>query len=134
MKNQKMNKHKSGGYVMATSVIAAILIETARPEILANFYRKGLGLPAPQQTGDHHIGFDIDRVYLGFERIKGGVAKPSGTISIWFYVEDIKAAFNRFVETGALVIENSTLQDNGEILAKLQDLDGNLMGLIQKAK
>jgi predicted enzyme related to lactoylglutathione lyase len=119
---------------MAISVIAAILIETEWPETLANFYSKGLGLPASQQTGDNHIGFDIDRVYLGFERVKGGIAKPSGTMSIWFYVEDIKAAFNRFVEIGALVIENSTLQDNGETLAKLQDLDGNLIGLIQKAK
>jgi predicted enzyme related to lactoylglutathione lyase len=119
---------------MTSAVIAAILIETERPEILANFYSKGFGLPVPQQTGDNHIGFDLDRVYLGFERVKGGIAKPSGTISIWFYVEDIKAAFNRFVEIGALVIENSTLQENGEFLARFQDLDGNLIGLIQKAK
>jgi predicted enzyme related to lactoylglutathione lyase len=119
---------------MAISVIAAILIETERPEALANFYRKGLSLPASQQTGENHIGFDIDRVYLGFERVKGGIAKPSETISIWFYVEDIKAAFDRFVEIGALAIEKPALQENGEFLARLQDLDGNLMGLIQKAK
>jgi|WetSurMetagenome_2_1015567.scaffolds.fasta_scaffold29986_6 predicted enzyme related to lactoylglutathione lyase len=117
---------------MSIPTIAAILIETVRPRELAEFYSLGLGLAKPQPSGESHIGFDIDGVYLGFERVEAAKSIQHGPVSVWFYIDDIKTVFGRFQQANAAIIENPTLRPNGETLAILSDPDGNIFGLIQK--
>ena len=113
--------------------IEAILIESTKPEELAEFYRQGFGLPEPQWTGEDHLGFQLAHVYLGFERVKVS-AGASRRISLWFHVEEIAAVFARLVKSGATVEYVPTSEESpGEILAKLFDPEGNSVGLISKA-
>jgi predicted enzyme related to lactoylglutathione lyase len=113
---------------MAT--IDAILIESTQPEELAEFYRQGFRLGEPHSSGEDHLGFQLDNIYLGFNRVKAS-AGPSRRVSLWFHVEDITSIFARLVKLGATVEYVPTTEKSpGEILAKLFDPEGKSIGLI----
>jgi predicted enzyme related to lactoylglutathione lyase len=109
--------------------VEAILIQTTRPEELAEFYRAGLELGAPKQFGEDHLGFILPNLYLGFER----AARESerGPISVWFYTREIEATYRRLVELGARPKQAPTKEESpGETLATVFDPEGNVIGLI----
>lgn len=112
------------------STLTAIVIESTKPEELAEFYRQGFGWPEPQTADEDHLGFQLDHFYLGFDRVKVN-AGPSRRLSLWFQVENITTVFAHLVKLGATVEYVPTADKSpGEILAKLFDPEGNSIGLI----
>lgn len=109
-----------------------IIFFTARMTELADFYRFGLRLAEPQAHGRDHLGFSLDNgIYLGFDQV-AGARGGSGGASVWFGIDDLQATFDRFVSVGAGVRYPPQLKPMGDILASLQDLDGNVFGLVQR--
>ncbi len=106
---------------------------TPRMRELADFYRVGLDLPPAIPHGDAHLGFRLDNLYLGFDQVDDH-STPSGVAGVtpWFAVPDLDAAFERFVDAGATVRYPPTLKAMGDILASLEDLDGNVFGLVER--
>ncbi|MCI0553115.1 MAG: hypothetical protein L0287_19380 [Anaerolineae bacterium] len=119
---------------MPASRLDAILITSAHPESLAEFYQKGFELEEPRLHGPDHLGLNLSNTYLGFDRTNETALASSGSISIWFKVPDIEATFARLVGLGAKVKYAPTTEESpGEILAMLYDPDGNSVGLISAA-
>jgi predicted enzyme related to lactoylglutathione lyase len=113
----------------------AILIETTRPEALANFYRDGFELEPPKYYNEGHLGINLSNTYLGFDRVEPESKYSTGPVSIWFNVTDIQSTFDRLVNLGATVKYAPTTEESpGEILAMLYDPDGNQIGLICQTK
>ena len=100
---------------------------------LADFYGRGLELGEPSATGDDHLGFQLPESYLGFDRADDPREHP-GAVTLWFEVDDLDAAFDRFVALGAEVKFPPTKKPWGGILAAVFDPDGNVVGLAQRAK
>lgn len=111
--------------------LEAVLIETTRPEILAEFYRQAFDLEAPQAYGPDHLGMELENTYLGFDRVNDGGGENTARIQLWFQVEDVEAQFQRLVDQGARVkYAPETESSPGEVLAMVFDPDGNQVGLI----
>jgi predicted enzyme related to lactoylglutathione lyase len=118
----------------ALTRLAAVLIETARPEELAEFYRQGFGLDRPKYSGSDHLGLNLANMYLGFDRVPEKKRARTGSVSLWFRVNDLPVTFDRLVNLGATVISPPSAQESpGEILALLADPEGNKIGLICQA-
>jgi catechol 2,3-dioxygenase-like lactoylglutathione lyase family enzyme len=112
-------------------ILHTVIVQTSRMEEMAEFYRRGLGLKEPNATGGDHLGFPLPSAYFGFDQVSD-VPASSGVISVWFEVEDIQAAFNRFLELGARVKYPPNQKPWGAVLAALFDPDGNVFGLTQR--
>lgn len=111
--------------------ISTIIIFTDDRHRLAAFYQKGLQLDAPQPNGSNHLGWQLANTYFGFDEINIGQQHPGGTTP-WFEVDDLEAAYQRFLEAGAASRYGPTQKPWGAYLASLLDLDGNLFGLSQR--
>jgi predicted enzyme related to lactoylglutathione lyase len=119
---------------MPASRVDAILFASPNPEALAEFYQHGFELEPPKWHGEDHLGLNLWNTYLGFDRAKETTPSSSGSISIWFKVQDIEATFARLVRLGAKVKYAPTKEESpGEILAMVYDPDGNSVGLISAA-
>jgi predicted enzyme related to lactoylglutathione lyase len=109
----------------------AVLIESGRPEELASFYQSAFELGPPSYTSPDHLGFSLENTYLGFDRIPVSPGQSNPRLSIWFKVSDMDATFQRLVSLGATVINPPNGEKSpGEILAFLNDPEGNIIGLI----
>lgn len=108
----------------------AVLIESANPEALAEFYRQGFELPPPRYFNKDHLGFSLRSIYLGFERVSLASDRSPGRLSIWFAVPNVEAVYRRLLDLGAKESSPPKLE-GGEILATVLDPDGNVVGLIQ---
>jgi uncharacterized glyoxalase superfamily protein PhnB len=116
---------------MTTSAaIDTAIVFTTRMQELADFYRKGLELSEPNHSPGH-LGFQVGAVYLGFDQVDGGWASPAA-VTLWFRVDDVQAAFDRFIALGARVNYAPVTKPWGDVLASVFDLDGNLIGLSQR--
>jgi predicted enzyme related to lactoylglutathione lyase len=112
------------------TTLTAVLLESTKPEELAEFYRQGFQLAEAVWVGEDHLGFQLDNLYLGFDRVKVN-AGPSRRLSLWFDVAEIATTFARLVRLGATVEHVPTADESpGEILARLFDPEGNHIGLI----
>lgn len=108
-----------------------VIIFTQRMQLLADFYRQGLGYDGPIRSSPGHIGFALaNGVYLGFDQVEQ--AHHEGGVSLWFAVDDLDAAFERFVAAGASVRYARKRLPMGDELASLRDLDGNILGLVER--
>lgn len=108
-----------------------IVIFTQRMEALADFYRDGLGYEGDYNVRPGHIGFPLENgVYLGFDQVDTDY--QNGGVSLWFAVEDMDAVFDRFVAAGATVRYARKRLPMGDELAALHDLDGNIIGLVER--
>jgi predicted enzyme related to lactoylglutathione lyase len=106
--------------------LEAVLIETTRPETLAEFYRQAFNLSEPTFDGEDHLG-----IYLGFERVSPQEQRANGPVQLWFRVNDVQALYIRLLALGATVrYEPTSRKSPGELLAMLYDPDGNMIGLI----
>jgi predicted enzyme related to lactoylglutathione lyase len=111
--------------------LEAVLIETSRPEELADFYRRGFNLDPPKVFGENHLGFSIAGFYLGFDRVSPDAISVGSSISIWFRVPAMQPVFDRLVQMGAEIKSPPDEESSpGETLASLYDPDGNVIGLI----
>jgi predicted enzyme related to lactoylglutathione lyase len=112
--------------------INAVLIESPNPEALAEFYRAGLELDAPEPHGDAHLGLSLPGGgYLGFDRVAAPKGAPPGRVQVWFRAPEIEITFERLMRLGgSAVLAPSTNESPGEILAMLADPEGNIIGLV----
>jgi predicted enzyme related to lactoylglutathione lyase len=109
----------------------AVLIESTHPEELAEFYRDGLSLPAPQYFNPDHLGIDLPNIYLGFDRVSEERQANRPRTSIWFKVQDVEETYERLVSLGGRSRSSPDREESpGEILASVFDPDGNVIGLI----
>ena len=113
------------------AVLQTVIIQTSKMETLAEFYAQGLELGEAVATGGDHLGFPLPNLYFGFDKVDRA-PEPSGTISLWFEVNDIEATFKRFEASGARVQYPPTKKPWGAMLAAIYDPDGNLFGISQR--
>jgi len=108
--------------------LEAILLHSERFVELADFYRRAMDLPEPTAYGESHVGFPALSPYLGFDN------DSYGGISIWLKVDNIDAAMSKFVSLGATELTPPNDQESpGEVIARLRDPAGNVLGLIADA-
>lgn len=113
------------------AILQTVIIQTSQLADLAEFYGRGLELGRPGATGDDHLGFQLPNLYFGFDLV-ADPPQPSGVVSLWFEVQDIDAAFERFQGSGARVKYPPSKKPWGAVLAALYDPDGNVFGLSQR--
>jgi predicted enzyme related to lactoylglutathione lyase len=109
-----------------------VIICTTRMRELAEFYRSGLQLQEPKSQGDKHLGFQLSGMYLGFDKVDKGQSTHPGAVSLWFRVDNIEEAFERFKGLGGAVKYPPTKKPWGDMLAAVFDPDGNMVGLAQR--
>ncbi|MEM7347453.1 MAG: VOC family protein, partial [Chloroflexota bacterium] len=98
---------------------------------LASFYRQGLGYEGEMNERPGHIGFPLENgVYLGFDQMDQPY--QDGGVSLWFAVKSLDDTFQRFVAAGAKVRYETKELPMGDVLAALYDLDGNILGLVER--
>jgi hypothetical protein len=108
--------------------IEAILLHSERFGELADFYRRALDLPEPTPLGDSHVGWSETTPYLGFDD------DPYSAISIWFKVDDVGAAIGRLVALGATELTPADTDESpGEVIGRIRDPAGNVVGLVADA-
>ena len=113
------------------SRLDTVIVYTRDMERLSSFYATGLGLSEPNRVPGH-IGFQLPSgLYLGFDETDE-VPVGAGGVSLWFDVDDLEAAFDRFVSLGAGIRYRPELKPMGDVLASLIDLDGNVFGLVSR--
>jgi uncharacterized glyoxalase superfamily protein PhnB len=99
---------------------------------LAQFYQDGLQLNPPQGHADNHLGFQLEGVYFGLDKVDDADFEYPGAVSLWFRVDNIEETFHRFKQLGAKIKYPPTKKPWGDVLAALFDLDGNIVGLAQR--
>jgi predicted enzyme related to lactoylglutathione lyase len=109
-----------------------VIICTTRMRELAEFYKLGLQLQEPKPQGDNHLGFQLQEIYLGFDKVDTDQLTHPGAVSLWFRVDAIEEAFERLKRLGAEVKYPPTKKPWGDILAAVFDPDGNVIGLAQR--
>ena len=110
--------------------IEAVLLETTRLEVLRDFYRDGLGLEEPDTLEEGQVGFQIGEVYFGIEQVDEPT-KPSGTVSVWFKVDDAGKVYERLLTLGGSV-KDAPAEADDEVIAAVWDPDGNAVGLLSE--
>lgn len=116
-----------------TTILNTVIIKTTKMTELAEFYRQGLELGEAMPTGSNHLGFELSNIYFGFDLVEEA-SDSTGSISLWFEVDDIEATFDRFEQLGAKIGYPPSQKSWGAYLAALYDLDGNIFGLAQRTK
>ena len=109
-----------------------VIICTTRMRELAEFYKLRLQLHEPKSQGDDHLGFQLSDIYLGFDKIDEDQFIHPGAVSLWFRVNNLDETFQRFKDLGSKVKYPPTKKPWGDILAAVFDLDGNVVGLVQR--
>jgi predicted enzyme related to lactoylglutathione lyase len=108
--------------------IEAVFIKTTRLAELAVFYQNGFDLPDPQSGDTGQLGFQVGSVYFSLEQVSEH-KEPPGAITLWFWVDDFDAVYNRLLSLGAEMI-SPPFETGSEIIAELLDPHGNAFGLI----
>ena len=114
------------------ATLDTVIICTTKMGELAEFYKIGLQLQEPRPQGDNHLGFQLPEIYLGFDKVGEDRFIHPGAISLWFRVDNIEEAFQKFKDIGAKVKYPPTKKPWGDILAAIFDPDGNIIGLAQR--
>lgn len=116
--------------------VQGVTFATPDPEKLAGFYQRAFNLPAAIWHGGEkkHLILKLDNMYLGFDKVKEKAKKKSddavGPV-VWFYVDDVDAAFIALTAAGARVYSGVNREERpGEALAVLYDPEDNMVGII----
>ena len=111
--------------------VQAVTFATKDPAALAGFYQQALNIPVAKQLDKDHVGVQLENIYLGFDKARGKVKPGAGGAIVWFYMEDVQAAYDRIVAMGAQVYSEVNKEEQpGTALAVLYDPDGNLFGIV----
>lgn len=118
-----------------TSVrLDAVLLQSTRPEKLAEFYRRAFGLGPVRSHGPDHLGLALANTYLGFDRVAKAPAAP-GRATIWIRVPDVDRAYAKLVSLGARGVTPPDRECSpGEVLAWLKDPEGNAIGVLGEVR
>lgn len=112
--------------------LAPIIIRTARPTDLAEFYREALGIEQLRSDAGRHIGLNVGSIYLVFDRISEEESEEQGPTYLWFAVEDLSETYERFVALGSTVGSPPMRLLQGDLTASILDPEGNVVCLAQR--
>ena len=110
----------------------SFMIGTKRPELLAAFYEKVLGMPAGLVDREHGFwGWQVGSVFFSVldHSEMGGMAKDPGRMMFNFETSQVKEEFERIKAFGTLVIREPYEMGGGWI-ATFADPDGNYFQLM----
>ena len=120
---------KKRGAKVALGPVRAVVVFSDRPRRLADWYVRAFEAKEFLGTGAF-IGMSLGGVSLFVQKTSEGHAPGMGGVRPHFDVEDCAAAFARLVADGARAVLAPA--DSGqEIVAAVQDPDGNPIGLLQ---
>ncbi len=113
-----------------TLSLNSIMIGTAQPKVLAEFYAKVLGRPADWVEGPFY-GWQAGGCYLtvGEHSEVRGQAKEPARIILNFETEAVQAEFQRLKQANVTVIREPYEMGGGWI-ATLADPDGNYLQFV----
>lgn len=111
-----------------TSGIGTIIVPVGDLEAAKAFYGALLGV-APSMDQPYYVGFDVAGQHVGLDP-NGHRQGMTGPVAFW-HVEDIAAAVDGLVRTGAETVQPVRDVGGGKLMAKLKDADGHVVGLIQ---
>lgn len=99
---------------------------------LVRFYEDALGATVEYRFAsgqqDDYVALRFGTEALGIGRVPD--APISGDrVVLWFYVEDVDAAFAAWTRVGGAVVQPPADMPWGERMAQVRDLDGNLVNL-----
>src|SRR5262245_55062643 len=99
------------------------ILRTTDPTALAGFYSGALGGEATYSFGEDFLSLDIGGAHLGI----GREPEPARgqQVALWFYVDDVDAAFAAVLAAGAEGVEPPADMPWGERVAQFRDPDGN---------
>jgi predicted enzyme related to lactoylglutathione lyase len=116
--------------IMATLNLNSILIGSAQPAALAEFYAKVFGRPADMSEGGYS-GWQVGNCFLtvGEHSEVHGQAKEPARILLNFETTTVPEEFERLKRLGVTVIKEPYGMEGGWI-ATLADPDGNFIQLM----
>lgn len=110
----------------------------ATPDLarLTRFYETALGatvsyrFPADDGGGDVYVSLALGGASLGIG-LDPAASEPAAhdRVALWFYVDDVDAAFRDALSAGATAEREPTDMVWGERVAQVRDVDGNLVNL-----
>ena len=91
------------------------------------FFRELLG-KEPYTDNPYYVGFRFGKQDVGLD--------PNGHkegTTVYYHVDDIRKSLQSLVEAGAQIIQEGKDIGEGGLIASIQDVDGNLIGLVQQS-
>ena len=126
---------EGGGTVarMAVQSLFPILLTGDLPRLVA-FYEAAMdavvGYRFTDDNGaDAYVSLTIGAATLAIGRDAAATDATGDRAALWFYVDDVDAAFARMVDAGAVTVQEPTDMPWGERVAQMRDPDGNLVNL-----
>ena len=114
----------------STLNLNSVLIGTAQPKVLAEFYEKVLGRPADMTEGGYY-GWQVGNCFLtvGEHSEVRGQAKEPARMILNFETTAVQAEFERLKQANVKVIK-APYEMGGGWIATLADPDGNFIQLV----
>lgn len=84
--------------------------------------------PAVDQP--YYVGFQVGAQHVGLNP-RGGAQGASGVLAYW-HVDDIHGHVKALVDSGASVLQPVSDVGGGRLIATIQDMEGNAIGLLQE--
>jgi predicted enzyme related to lactoylglutathione lyase len=131
MATQDQNQKQTAAQPSPTTLnLNSVLIGTAQPTVLAEFYEKVLGRPADMSEGGYY-GWQVGHCFLtiGEHSEVRGQAKEPARMILNFETEAVQAEYERLKQAKVTVIKEPYEMGGGWI-ATLADPDGNFIQLV----
>jgi len=101
---------------------------------LADFYERALGGTVDYRFDDGgedvYVSLKIGAASLGIGKDAAAPdASVGDRVALWFYVDDVDAAFDAFLSLGGVQVQPPADMPWGERVAQARDIDGNLVNL-----
>ena len=135
MATQDRTQNQSSAQQAPSLNFNSILIGSAQPQVLAEFYAKVFGRPADMSEGGYH-GWQVGSCFLTVgehSEIKGPAKEPARII-LNFETRAVQAEFERLKQLGVTVVKEPYSMDDGGTaegwIATLADPDGNYVQLM----
>jgi|SRR5215207_1218997 len=115
----------------STLNLSSILIGTAQPQVLADFYAKVFARPADMSEGGYS-GWQVGNCFLtiGEHSEVQGKAKEPARIILNLETKAVQAEFERLKKLGVTVIKEPYGMEEEGWIATLADPDGNFIQLM----
>ena len=116
---------------MAVRSLFPILVSRDLPR-LVSFYERALHARVTYRFGsadqDDYVSLAMGEASLGIGR-DSSAPSVDGRIALWFYVDDVDAAYRRWMTAGGDTVQAPGDMPWGERVAQVRDPDGNLVNL-----
>jgi uncharacterized glyoxalase superfamily protein PhnB len=118
---------------MTVTQLFPILLTRDLPRLVA-FYERTLHAIVAYRFGsadeDDYVSLTLGEASLGIGRDPETPDAASGDrVALWFYVDDVDAAFRHWMEAGGDVVQEPQDMPWGERVSQVRDPDGNLVNL-----